>query len=140
MKSSPRLTNYFLWNSIDFFKQAERFNVLTDKFLFWSWMMWFDMIGNPLIMIGIALYTKKLPSMLSLLSLVKAIQLWIEWYEYKNVKSRVIEWKHIVDAAGGPFISTNDNAYMSYVYADGMQRLFNNQMTLLVHPNQTKSP
>ena len=98
------------------------------------------MVGNPLIMVGIALYTKKLPSMLSLLGLVKAFQLWIEWYEYKNVKSRVVEWKQIVDAVGGPFISTNDNAYMSYVYADGMQRLFIDQMTLQARPNRTKSP
>jgi hypothetical protein len=136
MKSSPRLTNYFLWNSTNFFQNAERFNILTEKFLFFSWMMWFDMIGNPLMMVGIALYTKKMPSMLSLFGLVKALQLWIEWYEYKNIKGRVVEWTHIVDAAGGPFISTNDTSYLSYVYADGMQRLFNNQMTLPAHPNQ----
>jgi len=135
MKSSPRLTNYFLWNSTKFFQKAERFNILTEKFLFFSWMVWFDMVGNPLIMVSIAIYTKKLPSMLSLLGLVKAVQLWIEWYEYRNVKRHVVEWKHIVDAAGGPFISTNDTNYMSYVYADGMQRLFNNQMKLQVHPN-----
>lgn len=94
------------------------------------------MIGNPLLMVAISIYTRKLPSMLSLFGLVKAVQLWIEWYEYKNVKRRVVEWKYIVDAAGGPFISTNDTNYMSYVYADGMQRLFNNQMTLRAHPNQ----
>jgi hypothetical protein len=91
-------------------------------------------------MVGIALYTKKLPSMLSLFGLIKAFQLWTEWYEYKNVKSRVVEWKHIVDASGGPFISTNDTSYMSYVYADGMQRLFNNQMTLQAHPSPSKNP
>ena len=90
-------------------------------------------------MVAIALYTKKLPSMLSLIGLVKAVQLWIEWYEYKNVKSRLVEWKQIVNAAGGPFIATNDNAYLSYVYADGMQRLFNNQMTLQVRPNRPRS-
>lgn len=95
------------------------------------------MVGNPLIMIAIAIYTRKRPSMLSLFGLIKTVQLWIEWYEYKNVKSRVVEWKHIVDAAGGPFISTNDTDYMSYVYADGMQRMFNNQMKLLPRPNRT---
>ena len=87
-------------------------------------------------MIAIAVYTRKLPSMLSLFGLVKAVQLWIEWYEYKNVKRHVVEWKHIVDAADGPFISTNDTDYMSYVYADGMQRLFNNQMKRQPHPNR----
>ena len=87
-------------------------------------------------MIAIAVYTKKFPSMLSLLGIVKAVQLWIEWFKYKNIKRRVVEWKHIVDAANGPFISTNDNNYMSYVYADGMQRLFNNQMKLPPRPNQ----
>jgi hypothetical protein len=125
---------------MNFFKTAERFNILTDKFLFRTWFMWFDMIGNPLIMVAIAVFTKKLPSILSLFGLVKTVQLWVEWYEYKTVKSRLVEWKNIVDAANGPFISTNNNAYLSYVYADGMQRLFNNQMTHQVHPIPPKNP
>lgn len=139
MKSNQRLSNYFLWNSTNFFRDAERFNILTEKFLFPSLMIWFDMLGNPLIMLVIAVYTKKLPSLLSVFALAKAVQLWIEWYEYKNVKTRVIEWKHIVNASGGPYISTNDTNYMSYVYADGMQRLFSNQMRLPVHPNHSTS-
>jgi hypothetical protein len=95
------------------------------------------MVGNPLLMLAIAVYTQKLPSVFTLFGLIKTIQLWIEWYEYNHVKRHIVEWKHIVDAAGGPFISTNDTNYMSYVYADGMQRLFNNQMTLPARPNRT---
>jgi len=136
MKLSPRLTNYFLWNSTNFFKSAEQFNILTEKFLSPSLVVWFDMIGNPLIMIVVALYTKKLPSILSVLGILKTLQVWYEWYEYKCVKERVIEWKEIVNAAGGPYISTNDTNYMSYVYADGIQHLFNNQMTRQVHPSR----
>ena len=89
-------------------------------------------------MILVALYTKKLPSILSVLGILKTLQVWYEWYEYRCVKERVIEWKEIVNAAGGPYISTNDTNYMSYVYADGIQRLFNNQMTRQVRPSRSK--
>jgi hypothetical protein len=139
MKLSPRLTNYFLWNSTDFFKTAEQFNILTEKFLSPSLVVWFDMIGNPLIMLAIALYTKKLPSIISALGILKTIQVWCEWYEYRCVKEQLIDWKEIVLASGGPQISTNDTNYMSYVYADGIQRLFNNQMRLPVHPSRSKT-
>lgn len=136
MKLSPRLTSYFLWNSTDFFKTAEQFNILTEKFLSPSLIVWFDMIGNPLMMIAVALYTKKLPSILSVLGILKTVQVWYEWYEYKLVKQQLIEWKEIVNAAGGPQISTNDTNYMSYVYADGIQRLFNSQMRHQLHPSR----
>jgi len=138
MKLSPRLTNYFLWNSTDFFKTAEQFNILTEKFLSPSIIVWFDMIGNPLVMLAIALYTKKLPSIISALGILKTIQVWYEWYEYRCVKEQLIDWKEIVLASGGPQISTNDTNYMSYVYADGIQRLFNNQMRLPVHRVRSK--
>lgn len=90
-------------------------------------------------MLAIALYTKKLPSIISALGILKTIQVWYEWYEYRCVKEQLIDWKEIVLASGGPQISTNDRNYMSYVYADGIQRLFNNQMTLPVHPSRSKT-
>jgi hypothetical protein len=139
MKSNPNLTNYLLWNTRDYFKEAESFVRLTNKFLEPSWMMWFEMIVQPIILIATCLYTRRITDILSLLGLIKTFRLWNEWIEYKNVRANFVQWKQIVDTVGGPYISTNNNEYLAYVYADGMHRIFNNQMKLPAHPTLPKS-
>lgn len=139
MKSNPNLTKYLLWNAKDYFKEAESFVQLTNKFLEPSIFLWFEMILQPIILIATCIYTRKLPDVLSLLGLIKTVSLWNEWVEYKNVRSNFTQWKQIVDTVGGPFISTNDNDYLAYVYADGMHRILNSQMRLPVRPNPSKS-
>jgi hypothetical protein len=125
MKSSGRLTKYLISNAKNYFAEAEEFVHLTDKFLVPSWNIWFEMILSPLLMIVMCIATRSPPDILSAVSVYKTFQIWTEWFHYKAVKSKFMEWKQIVDATGGPFISTNDNRYMAYVYADGMQRLHN---------------
>lgn len=139
MKSNPNLTKYLLWNAKDYFKEAESFVQLTNKFLEPSIFLWFEMIIQPIILIATCIYTRKLPDVLSLLGLIKTVSLWNDWVEYKNVRSNFTQWKQIVDTVGGPFISTNDNDYLAYVYADGMHRIFNSQMRLPARPNPSKS-
>jgi hypothetical protein len=139
MKSNPNLTKYLLWNAKDYFKEAESFVQLTDKFLQPSWFLWFEMIIQPIILIATCLYTRKLLDVLSLLGVIKTFNLWNEWVEYKNVRSNFVQWKQIVDTVGGPYISTNDNNYLAYVYADGMHRIFNDQMRLPARPSPSRS-
>jgi hypothetical protein len=55
----------------------------------------------------------------------KTVSLWVDWIRYKELDSEIHEWIKIVKSNGGPFISTNDVSYHTYVYADGMQRLYN---------------
>ena len=123
MKSSGRLTKYLISNAKNYFAEAEDFVRLTDKFLVPSWNVWFEMILSPLLMIVMCIATRSPPDILSAMSTYKTVEIWVEWFHYRAVKSRFMEWKQIVDAYGGPFISTNDPRYMAYVYADGMQRI-----------------
>ena len=125
MKSNGNLTKYLISNAKNYFAEAEEFVRLTDKFLVAGWDIWFEMIISPLLMIAICIYTRSPPDILSAMSTYKTIEIWMEWFKYKSVKSQFTEWKKIVDAVGGPFISTNDTRYMAYVYADGMQRIQN---------------
>lgn len=125
MKSNGRLSNYLISNAKNYFAEAEDFVTLTEKFLVPSWGIWFEMILSPLLMVVMCVLTRSPPDIFSAMGTYKTIQIWMEWFQYKAVKSRFIEWKQIVDASGGPFISTNNPNYLAYVYADGMQRLHN---------------
>jgi hypothetical protein len=139
MKSNPKLTNYLLWNTKNYFVEAEKFVNLTNKFLFPSWTLWFEMVISPLITILICLYTKAPPDVFGLFGFYKCFVAWNEWLEYKNVKRDFIEWKQIVDASNGPFIRTNNTDYLAYVYADGMHRISNNQMKRQARPILAKN-
>ena len=125
MKSNGNLTKYLIANAKNYFAEAELFVTLTEKFLVPSWETWFEMILSPVFMIIMCVATRSPPDILSAMSTYKTIQVWIEWFKYRAVRARLIQWKQIVDASGGPFISTNNPNYMAYVYADGMQRLHN---------------
>lgn len=109
---------YFIENSTDFFKDTQDYFDLRRKFM--GYMPWIDMIVGPLITIISGSY-----DMFSLLSIVKALQVFREWLRYYQLSLRIKVWKTIVKGAGGPFISTNDPEYHVFVYADGMQRLHN---------------
>ena len=125
MKSNGNLSKYLISNAKNYFAEAEDFVTLTEKFLVPSWTVWFEMVLSPLIMIVMCIVTRSPPDMFSAMSTYKTIQIWMEWFKYKRVKARFMEWKQIVDAFGGPFISTNNPNYLAYVYADGMQRIHN---------------
>ena len=121
---NPRLTQYLLRNAKNYFQEAEEFVVLTPTYAELSWWTMIDM-AFPFIMLAIAIVTKKFPDMFSILSVHKSIQHWVSYFRYSELRTQFSQWKAIVDAVGGPFISTNDPDYMAYVYADGMQRIHN---------------
>jgi len=85
--------------------------------------IWFEMILSPLITIISAIYSSELPGVFSLLGFYKCAWLWIDWVVYKDLAHEVFLWVHYIRNIGGPFISTNDPNYQSFVYAHAMQEL-----------------
>ncbi len=119
---------YFTLNySKSFFRIAEEYIALQTKFIkdtfYEKLSLWIDMLISPIISILMCLYSKKLPSMFTMLSLQKTFTIWMDWFRFKELSADIREWTNIVRAIGGPFISTNDPTYHIFVYADGMQRL-----------------
>jgi hypothetical protein len=86
-------------------------------------MLWVDMVVSPLLTIVTSIWNMELPSVFSLYSFYKTFTIWAEWFEYTLLQYEIHEWKRLVKSIGGPFISTNEPLYHSYVYADGMERL-----------------
>jgi hypothetical protein len=113
----------------DYFETAEEFvqmnKVFTKDSLLERIMIWVDMIISPLITLFTALYYGEAPSVFTLMGLYKTITMWNDWIYFQILKSDIHEWMDIVRSIGGPFIATNDPTYHSYVYADGMQRIYN---------------
>jgi hypothetical protein len=124
---TPQILSSFILNKPTYFEDAEELVELNKVFvketLFDRIMLWFDMVISPLITLISAVYYGEAPSVLSVLGLYKTISMWNDWIYYQILKSEVHEWTGIVKSIGGPFISTNDPVYHTYVYADGMQRL-----------------
>jgi len=113
----------------DYFETAEEFvqmnKVFTKDSLLERIMIWVDMVISPLITLLTALYYGEAPSIFTMMGLYKTISLWNDWIYFQILKSEIHEWMDIVRSIGGPFISTNDPTYHAYVYADGMQRIYN---------------
>jgi hypothetical protein len=113
---------YLVENSSDFFKDTHEYFDLRRKFA--GIMPWVDMIVGPLITI-ISFIWYGSYDIFSLMSFGKAAMSFKEWLRYRELASKLLEWKRIVNNTGGPVISTNDPEYHVFVYADGMQRLHN---------------
>jgi hypothetical protein len=110
-----------------YFKKAEDYSSLNKIFnpedFISRIMLWVDMIVSPLLTIVTSIWNKELPSVFSFYSFYKTFTIWAEWFEYTVLQTEIHEWKRVVKSIGGPFISTNDTTYHSYVYADAMERL-----------------
>lgn len=110
-----------------YFETAEEFvqmnKVFTKTDLIGKIMLWIDMVISPLITIVTALYNQEAPSIFSVMSFYKTFSMWKDWLYFETLKTEIHEWTRAVKSVGGPFISTNDPVYHSYVYADGMERL-----------------
>jgi hypothetical protein len=61
----------------------------------------------------------------TIMSIHKSVTKWQQYLRYLQLKTITNEWKEIVNSTGGPSISTNDDTYIMYVFADAMQRLYN---------------
>lgn len=122
MSSDPRLIDYFIRNAKEYFVLAQDYVTLSHVFDspdYWTYLDFFF----PFILIGMWVVSGEIDFM-SLTSLFRSFSLWYDYFRYRTLKSEIHEWSQIIDAVGGPFISTNDPIYQSYVYADGMQRIF----------------
>jgi hypothetical protein len=125
MKSSQNLINYLLFNTKNYFQNAEEFIRLERIHKNPSWMLLIDMWLTPLIFIFNIFITDSLPNVLSVMGLYKSFRAWVDYFRYQQLRTDCIRWKLIVDSFGGPFIATNNMRYLPYVYADGMQRIHN---------------
>jgi hypothetical protein len=96
--------------------------------------LWVDMVISPLASLIYCLVYRITPSIFTILSLQKTLQLWSDWFRFKYLTSEIREWTNIIRSIGGPFISTNDPLYHIYVYADAMQRL--NTSLFMRHPDR----
>ena len=110
-----------------YFKKADVYSRLNKIFnpedLISRIMLLVDMVVSPMITIVTSIWNMEMPSIFSIYSFYKTFNIWAEWLEYMLLQNEIHEWKRLVKSIGGPFISTNDPMYHSYVYADGMERL-----------------
>jgi len=116
-------------NKSTYFETAEEYvqmnAVFTKDNLIERVMLWVDMVISPIITLVMALYYGEMPSIFTMMGLYKTVNMWNDWIYFQILKGEIHEWTQIVRSIGGPFISTNDPKYHTYVYADGMQRIYN---------------
>ena len=123
------LSQYIILNSTNYFQIAEEFVNLHALFkqetLFETLNFWIDMIFYPLYIVFSTLWFEQPIGMFTVLSIHKAVSKWQQYIKFLQLKETTDEWKRLIQSIGGPFISTNDETYHMYVYADGMQRSYN---------------
>jgi hypothetical protein len=118
-----------------YFKLADEYITLKSKFIFEEFMdilySWIDMVVYPLyIIIRLCMLDF---SPMYFLTLVKTYQIWNDWFRLKALEARIESWKETVKSVGGPWISTNDADYHTFVYADGMERI---KLSRVMRPSQ----
>ena len=124
---SLQINQYLILNKKRYFDLAEEFVKLEQLFkletLFEKVSFWVDMFIYPLYtLFSTVFYTQKL-GIFTIMSIHKTVTKWQQYFRYIELRSDINAWKVMVRSVGGPFISTNDDTYHSYIYADGMQRL-----------------
>ena len=123
------VNQYLILNNFDYFAVAEEFVVLDQLFkqdtVFEKLNFWIDMVIYPIInLISIIVYNQRM-GVFTIMSIHKTVTKWQQYLRYLQLKAVTSEWKEIVNSTGGPSISTNDDIYIMYVFADAMQRLRN---------------
>lgn len=129
------IDQYLILNNSNYFAVAEEFTILQQLFkqdtVFEKLNFWIDMIIYPIInLISIIFYNQRM-SVFTVLLIHKTVTRWQEYIRYLQLKSETNEWKQIINSIGGPTISTNDDTYIMYVFADAMQRLRNRLFPIL---------
>lgn len=123
------ISSYLILNNTNYFAVAEEYIQLKQLFktetFYEKLSLFMKLLGNLLLSI---LWKSQAMSMA--LTVYRMVSDWKQYIHYLEIRKKIHEWKEIVHSAGGPFISTNDDVYQSYVYADGMQRLHNNLLGL----------
>jgi hypothetical protein len=80
-----------------------------------------DMILMPLITLFLLFIGLGDPIVL-FTTAVKTYQVWRDFCEYTDLRFQVQRMFFVCQAVGGPFIVTNDQTYMPYVFADAVVR------------------
>jgi hypothetical protein len=123
------LSQYIILHSTNYFQIAEEFVNLHTLFkqetLFETLNFWIDMIFYPLYIVCSTLWFEQPIGIFTVLSIHKAVSKWQQYIRFLQLHEQTNEWKGLIQSIGGPFISTNDETYHMYVYADGMQRSYN---------------
>lgn len=117
-----QISQYLILNNTNYFADAEEYIQLNQLFktetFYEKLSVFMKLIGNLLVSI---LWKSQALSMA--FTVYRMVDDWKQYVRYCILQKRLREWKEIVRSVGGPFISTNDETYQPYVYADGMQRL-----------------
>ena len=123
-------SQYTVLNIKNYFEIAEEYAILEKQFtndtLYKKVNFWIDMLIYPISLVISILYFGQSMGIFTVMSIHKTVTKWQAYLQYLFLKAEIHDWKSVVTSSGGPFISTNDSTYHSYVYADGMQRLYNN--------------
>jgi len=107
-----------------YFSLVKEFLELQQKFLkpyFELLPLIFEMILYPLYVIYQCCIGDFSP--FYMISLVKAYESWLDYFRFVELQKEIHSWMPIVKKVGGPWISTNNQEYHWYVYADAMERL-----------------
>jgi hypothetical protein len=119
------ISRYLILNNTNYFAIAEEYIELNQLFktetFYEKFGLFMKLIGNLIL----ALVWKSQPLSMSF-TMYRMVEDWRQYLRYLEIHRRIREWRNIVHSAGGPFISTNDDLYQPYIYADGIQRLHNN--------------
>jgi magnesium-transporting ATPase (P-type) len=131
---------YIILNNKPYFSLADEFITLYQLFkqetVFETLNFWIDMVVYPLFTLCSILFFKQQLGLFTVMSIHKTVTKWGQYFRYLELKYMTDEWKTIVKSIGGPFISTNDEMYHMYVYADGMQRLHDDLLGSLLLPKE----
>ena len=131
---------YIILNNKSYFSLADEFITLYQLFkqetLFEKISFWVDMVLYPLFTLYSIMFLNGQMGLFTVMSIHKTVTKWFQYFRYLELKSMTDEWKTIVQSVGGPFISTNDEMYHMYVYADGMQRLHDKLLGNLLLPKE----
>lgn len=105
---------------------AERLVQLRRKCMSRSWgniaIRFNEMVMGPLVTLFLCLIGSF--DLFMILSTVStAYKSWMEWEEYHFLRSEFQRMTLMMNVAGGPQITTNDNEYFPFVIADAITRL-----------------
>jgi hypothetical protein len=108
------------------FETAERYIQLKKKYAPTSWYAMMSLISDMILMPIITIFFIFLwqADVLTVgMTALKSYQVWKEYTEYTSLRFDVQTMFLHCQTVGGPFIVTNNPAYMPYVFADAVQRV-----------------
>jgi len=123
-KELKKKLKHYVIEKKNYFNLVEEYIQLEQKFevetLFETFFLYLDFIYPFYILYKIFTNTF---SFLYMLSIYKSYKIMNDYIRYTELRSEIESWIFIIKCLGGPWISTNDSKYHSYVYADAMTRL-----------------